>query len=98
MPQNERTVFYQLYFQGPGIAVAEFEKDPRDTLRKLLYWASGDSGRSPQPIGSGVEGMVPRDGGFLTGLTAPPSLPSWLTEADVDYYAGEFERTVFAAD
>jgi pimeloyl-ACP methyl ester carboxylesterase len=39
--------------------------------------------------------MVPRDGGFLTGLTAPRSLPSWLTEADVDYYTGEFARTGF---
>jgi pimeloyl-ACP methyl ester carboxylesterase len=95
MPQNEQTVFYQLYFQRPGIAEAEFEKDPRDTLRKLLFWASGDSGRTPQPIGSGAEGMVPRDGGFLTDLAAPPSLPSWLTEADVDYYAGEFARTGF---
>jgi pimeloyl-ACP methyl ester carboxylesterase len=39
--------------------------------------------------------MVLRQGGFLTGMVNPASLPPWLTEADVDFYAAEFMRTGF---
>jgi pimeloyl-ACP methyl ester carboxylesterase len=39
--------------------------------------------------------MVPRDGGFLSRGADPASLPAWLTEADIDHFAGEFARTGF---
>ncbi len=39
--------------------------------------------------------MVPRTGGFLNHTAEPPALPAWLTEADVEFYAGEFARTGF---
>ena len=39
--------------------------------------------------------MVRRDGGFLAGMPSPATLPAWLSEADVDFYAGEFKRTGF---
>jgi pimeloyl-ACP methyl ester carboxylesterase len=39
--------------------------------------------------------MVRRDGGLLTDRPAPVTLPNWLTEADVDFYVREFERTGF---
>ena len=43
--------------------------------------------------------MVPRQGGLLarwaTHFVNPATLPSWLTEADVDFYANEFARTGF---
>ena len=41
--------------------------------------------------------MVPRHGGLLARwrATQPATLPAWLTEADVDFYAGEFARTGF---
>src|SRR5262249_49912750 len=45
MPQNDDAIFYQLYFQKPGIAEAEFERDPRIPIRALLYAASGDASR-----------------------------------------------------
>jgi pimeloyl-ACP methyl ester carboxylesterase len=38
---------------------------------------------------------VPRQGGLLTRLVSPASLPTWFTEADLDFYAGEFARTGF---
>ena len=94
MPQTADAQFYQLYFQEPGVAEAEFEKDPRLTLRANLFGASGEgvaairamsaaSGKTP-----GV-GMVPRSGGMLpSGVQVP--LPSWLSEADLEVYAGEF--------
>src|SRR5215510_12578431 len=42
MPQTKDAVFYQLYFQTPGVAEAEFEQDVRSSIRRLLYAASGD--------------------------------------------------------
>jgi len=40
--------FYMLYFQEPGVAEKEFEKDPRRSMRLFLYAASGDAPRFPQ--------------------------------------------------
>lgn len=95
MPQTDEAIFYQLYFQQPGVAEAELERDVRSTIRRLLYWGSGD--RPPRDENSpGREiGMVPRGGGFLTGREAPEKLPAWLSERDVDFYAGEFARSGF---
>jgi epoxide hydrolase A/B len=97
MPQTDTALFYQLYFQTPGVAEAEFERNPRETIRRLLYSASGDVPRRTPP-GAAADagpGMVPRSGGFLTRSIDPPELPHWLTEDDVDFYAGEFRRTGF---
>jgi pimeloyl-ACP methyl ester carboxylesterase len=94
MPKTDDAIFYQLYFQEPGIAEAELERDPRATIRQLAYMASADPrGEAAKPNPAGV-GMVPRAGGFLGSVEAPP-LPPWLTEADIDYFAGEFVRTGF---
>jgi pimeloyl-ACP methyl ester carboxylesterase len=96
MPQTETSLFYQLYFQAPGVAEAELGRDPRDTIRRLLYSGSGDVPRkSDNTLGGDAPGMVPRTGGFLTRTIDPPTLPAWLTEADIDFYAGEFARTGF---
>jgi pimeloyl-ACP methyl ester carboxylesterase len=95
MPQTEDTEFYQLYFQRPGVAEAELERDPRLSIRASLYSGSGDGPRTGGMFGEPV-GMVPRNGGFLSGLTDPATLPPWLTEADIDFYAGGFARTGFS--
>src|SRR5215208_1014142 len=89
MPRTDKGVFYQLYFQEPGVAEAEFERDVRATMRRVLYGISG----SPPP-GEGGIGLVPPTG-FLTNTADPPVLPSWLAEADIDFYTGEFERSGF---
>ena len=96
MPQTDDAFFYQLYFQTPGVAEAEFERDPRLTVRSMLYSASGDAPRR-EVAGSAAQavGMVPRNGGFLARMANPASLPSWLTEGDIDVYAGEFTRSGF---
>ena len=96
MPQTEDSLFYQLYFQAPGVAEAELERDPRATIRRLLAAVSfGEAPREgDKPSGRGV-GMVPRSGGFLSRLPDPERLPSWLTDEDLDVYAGEFARTGF---
>lgn len=95
MPQTADAIFYQLYFQQPGVAEAEFERDPRATIRQVLYSGSGDSALGFRAPGGSDVGMVPRNGGFLTGHENPATLPHWLTETDVDFYASEFKRTGF---
>ena len=92
MPQNADALFYQLYFQSPGEAEAELERDVGLTLRRLLYSASGDV---PRREGSVDIGMVPRSGGFLTRMRTPETLPAWITEADLAFYTSEFARTGF---
>ena len=96
MPQTEDALFYQLYFQSPGTAEAELERDVRLSIRSLLYSASGDAPRREVGAGNSSDvGMVPRRGGFLSRLMNPESLPDWLTEADVDFYVSEFTHTGF---
>ena len=88
MPQTDAAVFYQLYFQKEGAAEAELSRDVRATMRRLAFSGSGEG------HGSGLF-MVPRVGGFLTHTTDPAALPSWLTEADIDFFTGEFSRAGF---
>ncbi|HSE05499.1 MAG TPA: alpha/beta hydrolase [Methylomirabilota bacterium] len=88
MPQTDEAVFYQLYFQTPVVAEAELARDVRATMRRLAFSGSGEG------HGSRLW-MVPRTGGFLTLTTDPSALPPWLTEADVEFFAGEFSRTGF---
>lgn len=95
MPQDEKSLFYQLYFQTPGIAEEELARDPARTIRRVLYSASGDVPRRSEAPASGFVGMVPRDGGFLSKGKDPEVLPAWLTEEDIGFYAGEFARAGF---
>lgn len=81
--------FYQLYFQEPGKAEAELEADVRRTLRMLLHSASGDA-----PAGGAFRNL-PRSAGFLDGMSEPETPPAWLTDADLDFFTAEFERTGF---
>jgi hypothetical protein len=84
--------FYMQYFQAPGVADAELARDPRRTMRAILYSASGDA---PRPAGGTGQPMVPPGSGLLDIMPEPETLPTWLTEADVDVYAAEFARTGF---
>ncbi len=94
MPQTSEAMFYQLYFQEPGVAEAEFERDPAESLRRLLLGGSGSGERPPTRLGGGDVGMVRRGGGFLSGRSLG-ELPGWITEADIAFYAGEFKRSGF---
>jgi pimeloyl-ACP methyl ester carboxylesterase len=85
----EGQFFYILYFQEPGVAEAELEADVRRSLRLVYYAASGDA-----PVGPGFFGK-PAGAKLLDGMADPPVLPAWLTEKDLDFYAGEFARTGF---
>ena len=96
MPQTDDAIFYQLYFQAPGVAEAELSRDVRSSIRRLLYAGSGEGRQAGVGLGDpAAVGMVPRAGGLLSHTAEPPAPLAWLTEADVDFYAGEFTRAGF---
>ncbi len=78
--------FYQLYFFEPGVAEAEFEADIRTSLKKFLVMAGGETDLSMLPPKAAGDDL-------LSSLPDPDTLPPWLTEADLDFYAGEFARS-----
>jgi pimeloyl-ACP methyl ester carboxylesterase len=92
VPETEEAVFYQKYFQIPGLAESEYEQDVRASVRSVFYLASGDAPRAPVTA-EGHVFMVPRKGGLRAIQASPPSLPPWVTEADVDIYVENFKRT-----
>ena len=96
MPQTEDAVCYQLYFQEPGVAEAEYDPNARRATSAsacVLIRAMSGAGH-PRPFG-----IVPRQGGLAarmaTAFVNPPPLPAWLSGADVDFYTAEFTRTGF---
>jgi pimeloyl-ACP methyl ester carboxylesterase len=80
--------FYQVYFQEPGAAETEFERDVRTSIRRILYGLSGNVEEVPIPI-------VPESGRLLDVFEEPEVLPDWLSQEDLDVYTQEFERTGF---
>ncbi len=79
--------FYQEYFQKPGIAEAEAEKDPRDFIQRMMYSISGD-------VPPGDYWDKPYGATFLEGLPDPAPV-SWLNEDDLDFYEAEFQQSGF---
>jgi pimeloyl-ACP methyl ester carboxylesterase len=83
--------FYFLYFQQPGRAEAELDAHTERFLRAFLYSLSGDA-----PVDS-LTSMIggPKTGTMLEHLVVPDTLPAWLDEKDLAFYAGEFARDGF---
>ena len=82
--------FYQNYFQEPGRVEKELDADPRRTMGMILYSASGDP-----PPEERWQFLYPRTKKFIESGVVPAKLPPWLTEADLDFFAGEFKRAGF---
>lgn len=80
--------FYQLYFQQPGVAEAEFERDIEVSLRKFLYLASGQAD---------LTGMAPKsaDSDLLSDIPDPGQLADWCSPQDLDYYVNQFNKSGF---
>lgn len=79
--------FYQLYFQDVGPADQELAKDVRRTVLKFLWSVSGEA------AGAALKVQKVGEGGFLDQLDEPPHPLAWLTDEDLEYFVGEFERT-----
>jgi pimeloyl-ACP methyl ester carboxylesterase len=86
--------FYMLYFQEVGPAERELEADPRLTMARMLWGVSGDAiGDQPRTLASDL----PREGTglFTQPIDLPSTLPAWLTDDDIDYYAAQFVKSGF---
>jgi len=81
--------FYMQYFQAPGVAETEFERDPEATIRRVHFSGSGDA--PPRT----TFGRLAPGAGYLDNTVDPETLPAWMTAEDVAYYAGEFRRSGF---
>lgn len=75
--------YYVCRFQEPGEAEEEFAQVDTARLIKSFF-----TSRDPKPP------CFPKEVG-IKALPCPPSLPSWLTEEDVDYYAAKFNQSGF---
>ncbi|WP_431987386.1 alpha/beta fold hydrolase [Streptomyces griseoflavus] len=85
-PEQE---FYVSYFQEPGRAEAEIEPDVRGWLAGFYAALSADT----MPAHGEPDPHFAARGGRLRDRFPAATLPAWLTEDDLDVYAGEFERT-----
>jgi pimeloyl-ACP methyl ester carboxylesterase len=101
-------LFYQEYFSLPGVMEREFEAEVRSWMRGALYGFSASVPLPPEAAAIPFptlpdEMLVP----FLASTMViphgtqmrnrmapvPDVLPAWLTDADVDFYVAELERT-----
>ena len=80
--------FYQLYFQTPGVAEAELERDVEVALRKFLHLASGDADLS---------NMTPKtaESDLLSDVPDPGQLGKWCSAEDLAYYVTQFKKSGF---
>jgi pimeloyl-ACP methyl ester carboxylesterase len=82
-------LFYIDYFQTPGVAEAEAEADLEGWLRGFYFTASGEADPTAPSMG-----RVTRGGQLRDRLQQPgPGQMAWLTDDDLAFYVGEFERT-----
>src|SRR5437899_10546384 len=70
MPRTDDAIFYQLYFQDPGVAEAELERDVRDTMRTVAWAGPGDRPREGATNPAGIR-MVPTGGCFPSAIGKP---------------------------
>lgn len=86
--------FYIEYFQQPGRAEAELDADARRWLLGFYFTASGDA--DPPAPGAGTVATVAPGTKMGDRFQYPESMPTWMSEADLDVYASEFEHSGFA--
>ena len=80
------TNFYWQYFQTPGVAEAEFERDVALSMRTLLGRGFSDPSAS----------LFVEDGkGFLGNPRADLPLPDWLSEADLAHFSEAYRQSGF---
>ncbi len=81
---------YTVYFQTPGVADAELNRDPAETLRRLLH------GLSANPIGGKAwYPSVPHGGGFLDTLPPAATPPHWVDPEWFKAYVGDLTQSGF---
>ncbi len=90
-PGMDDQFWYMRYFQEEGRVEAELEKDLERSLRILYYGLCADS-----PARSWMKQLEhPKSSGLLDVLPEPEQLPTWLTQADLDYYVEQYRISGF---
>lgn len=96
--------FYQTYFGARTRVIREIEADVRSWLRGAVYTLSGDA---PDEVRRMIAGQttraavrdgvfcIPHDARMCDGFLQPARMPGWFSQADLDFYAAEFERSGF---
>jgi epoxide hydrolase A/B len=79
------TNFYWQYFQTPGVAEAEFERDVATSMRKILGRGVSD----PAAL------YITEGKGFLGNIPPVLTLPDWLSEADIGHFAEAYRHSGF---
>jgi len=83
--------FYWLYFEEPGVAEAEFERDVAETMRRIL----ATPGFAVKPRNADEILVLPETGGFLDLMKPAETLPEWLGEEELAVMVREYRRTGF---
>jgi pimeloyl-ACP methyl ester carboxylesterase len=80
---------YWFHLQEPGVAEAEFERDTRAALRRILFSISGDAPPETRRL------TLQPGKGWLANTIDPDHLPAWFTDSDLDHMSEEFLRSGF---
>jgi soluble epoxide hydrolase/lipid-phosphate phosphatase len=83
---------YVLYFQTPGVAEAELDRDVRRTLRG--FWQPPDRARLEELLSAGPQALGPPTGGLLDRLPDAPH-GSFITAEDFEVFAAAYAKTGF---
>ena len=78
--------FYWQYFQAPGVAERELERDVDVTMRTVFGRGFSDPSASL---------FIEQGQGFLGDVGAVPPLPDWLSEAELSYFVEIYRKTGF---
>ena len=89
---TQQNHFYQDYFQEPGRVERELAEDVRKSMRGILTAGFQFNRDTMIPIVA-----FPKHVRFAEAVwsNVTDTLPAWLTEADLDFYTGEFTRAGF---
>lgn len=97
--------FYQDYFGAMDAVIGEIEADVRGWLAGAVWSLSGAPLKALLPDFAKMDqltlirgsAMSIADGGRMRDrfLPLPDTLPAWFDEADLDFFANEFERSGF---
>ena len=90
-PGLDDRFWYIRYFQEPGIAEAELERDVEHSLLSIYYTLSADA----PPASFMKQTEFPRASKLLDTMVTPKQLPPWLTREDLDYYVGQYKTSGF---
>lgn len=90
-PALTERFWYIRYFQEPGVAEAELDRDIEKSLHTIYYAISADTPRGTWM----AQSTRPRDARLLDVLPPPAGFSEWLTREDLDYYVAQYRKNGF---